>query len=153
MTNRISEYLIEGDDEGGLAIPASPVPTSEDHVTVTYAGRGLYVVGLNDPRKHHDGVYEAVYAGPLGSSLKMAQRVWEGLNLPSDHPGTQGGPWWDEAVEMVVPNSEYTPDMDLTPGEIHWWVELDQYGPYPGDDWYQEKMDEQDEQDLEDLNR
>lgn len=153
MTNRISEYFEPGDGDGGL-LPVSPLPSSStDPVIITYVGRGAYAVSVHNPNTHHDGCWGGHYIGPLGEAIRSAERVLSNPRGPAGQLGEHVGIWCEEMIDIIMPDTEYSPYDDLSPGEFLWWVELNQYGPYPGDDWYHEKMDEQDELDLDDLNR
>lgn len=152
MSNRISDYF-EDDDENEMH-PVSPLPSSStDPVIITYVGKGVYAVGVHNPNTHHNGFWGGHFIGPLGEAIRSAERVLSNPRGPAGPLGEQAGIWFEEMIDIIMPDTEHSPYEDLSPGEFLWWVELNQYGPYPGDDWYHEKMDEQDELDLDDLNK
>lgn len=150
MTNRISDYFDEDDED--QEHPLSPLPTEDDRVLLVYQGQGKYAVLLHDPNIHYDGFWGASYLGPLGDALKVAERLLTGLNRTAGQTGEVADIWREDMVDIILPDTDYRIEEDLTPGEIYWWVECNQYGPYPGDDWYHQKMDEEDSKDLDDLN-
>jgi hypothetical protein len=148
MTNRISD-LFDDDD-----IPVPNGPTSDDLIIVTYTGEGRYSVLVqnpNTPAGALGSLYRAMYIGTLGRAIRVSEGLIEELNPPSDQMVEGHGVWFHEAIRMILSDPDYTWKEDLTAGEYHWWVELNQYGPYPGDDWFDEKMDDRDEEELDDL--
>lgn len=145
--NRISDIFYDDDDE----VPVPRLPEEKHVFVVDYHRNGVYSVHKQDENNHSK--WDPVYAGQLGDAIRYTETAENDFRKRHKEYEDLDITFISEGVEAILPDREYGLDNDLDMGEIYWWGELNQYGPYPGDDWYEEQSELDDDEWLDHLNR
>lgn len=128
----------EEQDEDGNLLEADWKPHDSDRIVLEYFKDGRYGVWMQTDTYMLDRNLIMRYIGSYEGALEYATMAHKAL-------GNIDQVWISDAIRWTLGDEDYDKSEDLTDGEIYWWIECECFGAYPGDEWYEEKMKEDDD--------